>query len=480
MDYKKIGQEVLVLLGGKDNIQKFTNCMTRLRVTVKDKEKVQFADIKAINGVMGIVDAGEQIQIIFGPGHAQRMRDAFEVITGMKADAQVEDEFEDVAGDTKAKVKASQTASWQKGFQHIGNIFIPLIPGFVACGLIMGLTNMWKLADPSIVGNEWFLLLAAIGGLVFGSMHIIVGYNAGKEFGGTPILGAIAGALIYSPAMNGIPETATSAAVPLYSINLFDHFTIMPQSGLGGVIGVVLAAFVFVQIEKRVRKVVPAWLDLFLVPLVTILVGSVITVFVVMPISAILMSFLTWLLVDVALYKGGIIGGYLLAATFLPLVMLGIHQGLTPIHAQLIQDTGYTILLPILACAGAGQVGMAIAVYLKTKNKKLKGVIGSALPVGFMGIGEPLIYGVSLPLFYPFITAGLGAGFGGAVIAFVSIHIAPVGAISIGPSGLLLTPLIADGMWYWYLLGLCAAYAGGFLLTYFFGFKESMLERMKQ
>ena len=145
-----------------------------------------------------------------------------------------------------------------------------------------------------------------------------------------------------------------------------------------------------------------------------------------------------------------------------------------PIHIQLIQTQGYTVLLPILAMAGGGQVGAALAILVKTKNKKLKETIKSALPIGFLGIGEPLIYGVSLPLFYPFITACLGAGFGGMVLAAVN----NVGALAFGPSGILLVTLIANGKWMWYLIALLTSYLGGFILTYLFGYNEKMLERL--
>jgi PTS system sucrose-specific IIC component len=198
---------------------------------------------------------------------------------------------------------------------------------------------------------------------------------------------------------------------------------------------------------------------------------------VIMPLSALLMKGITFVLVDFALRRGGVVGGFLLASLFLPLVMLGIHQGLTPVHAQLIEDHGYTELLPILALAGAGQVGMAMAVYFKTKDAKLKSIISSALPIGFLGVGEPLIYGVSLPLFTPFITACAGAGVGGAVLGFAAATGVDVGAKALGVSGLLMLPLIDK--WYWYLGGLIGSYLAGFIFTWFFGYKESLLERLK-
>ena len=158
--------------------------------------------------------------------------------------------------------------------------------------------------------------------------------------------------------------------------------------------------------------------------------------------------------------------------------MLGIHQGLTPLHAQLIADHGFTQLLPILAMAGAGQDGMAIAVWLKTKNAKLRKIIEGALPLGLLGIGEPLIYGVSLPLFYPFITACLGAGFGGAFVSFGMQVSGPFGAQALGLSGFMMTGVITPGMWGWYVGGILVGALAGFLLTYFWGFTTSMESRL--
>lgn len=145
--------------------------------------------------------------------------------------------------------------------------------------------------------------------------------------------------------------------------------------------------------------------------------------------------------------------------------MTGIHQGITPIHAELLASKGVTILLPILAMAGAGQVGASAAVYCKTKNPTLKRTVASALPVGLMGIGEPLIYGVTLPLGKPFIGACIGGAFGGAVQAW-----GVVGATSMGLSGL---PLAAStDHILLYLLGLLTAYGVGFIATWIIGFQD--------
>ncbi|MDR1432037.1 MAG: PTS transporter subunit EIIC [Propionibacteriaceae bacterium] len=478
MDYKILSEEILRLAGGADNVASFTNCMTRLRLDLVDPEAAQADAVKKLDGVLGVV-AGEQLQIVVGPGHAARLRDAFAAVSGLTPGAEVDAsgqvKVRDVAAETRGKVKSHQTTSVHALFRRIGNIFIPIIPGFIACGLVTAIVNIWKMVSPEVAGNPWFGVLVALGGILGGALNLITGHNTAKEFGGSPILGLIAGAVPYMPALAGIAASA-DGATPAQPLAIPVFGTLSPA--LGGIIGVIATAWIFTVIEKIVRKRVPAALDLFLVPFVTLVIGSVICIFVIMPISALVMKGINWLLIDFALQQGGIFGGFLLASFFLPLVMLGIHQGLTPIHAQLIAEVGYTQLLPVLAMAGAGQVGMALAVWAKTKNEQLKKIIKSALPIGFLGIGEPLIYGVSLPLFYPFITACLGAGFGGAFVALGMQLSGGFGASGMGVSGILLTGLISNGQWLWYVGGLLVSYIMGFILTYSFGFKEKMVERL--
>jgi PTS system sucrose-specific IIC component len=481
VDYPRLSADILPLVGGVANIDSFTNCMTRLRVNVRDQALVDGDALKALDGVLGVV-TGDQVQIVVGPGHAQRLRDAFAATSELDPDAPVDgpDDDADAAADlrsleqaNKQKVKSRQTTGVHALFRHIGNIFIPIIPGFIACGLVVAIANVWKLIDPDVVANPWYLAFAALGGIVVGALNLLVGHTPAWVCGGTPVLGLIAGGVSYLPALAGIPAGDGTDAQPL-SLPLFGDL----RPALGGVIGVIATAWVFTVIEKQVRRRVPAAADLFVVPVVTLLVGAALCVLVIMPLSALLMQGIDWLLIDFALERGGIFGGYLLASLFLPLVMLGIHQGLTPLHAQLITDHGYTELLPVLAMAGAAEVGMAIAIYVKTRSPRLRGIIRAALPIGVMGVGEPLIYGVSLPLFYPLITACLGGGFGGAFIAFGMQVTDGFGAGALGLSGVLMTAVISNGQWLWYVGGLLISYVMGFTLTYLFGFKEHMVERL--
>jgi len=476
MHYEDLARKILRYVGGSENITSFTNCMTRLRVNVKDTTKVATREIEQSPGVLGVI-VGDQTQVIVGPGHASRLCAAFAYIAGAPSSATVEPN--DVAAEKKKAVKDQHTSRVQSILKQIGNIFVPLIPGFVATGIVAAIANVIRTLQPEVSHNPWFVLFASCGTLLVGVLNVLAGYNAAKEFGGTAVIGAIMGALIGLPALAGIAANTTGqVAQPLAFVVPIINYTIKLAPNLGGVIGVIFSAYLCTAIEKQLRQVISPTLDLFIVPFATMMVGGMVTIFIVMPLAALMMSGLIYILLDVFLKQLGVLGGYLLAATFLPMVMLGVHQAFTPVHAELIVSEGYTVLLPIMAMAGAGQVGAALAIFVKTKDKKLKATAASGIPVGILGVGEPLIYGLSLPLFYPFITACLGAGFGGAIIALGNL-LSPVGAIAIGPSGALLVALIANGQWLWYVGGLCAAYAGGFILTYFFGYNDDMLQRLR-
>jgi PTS system sucrose-specific IIC component len=463
VDDRALAAELLRLLGGPGNVASFANCMTRLRVTVADVSAVERDAILATPGVLGLVP-GETTQIVLGPGRVTKVSEQFGVALGAQNDV-------DVAIRMKAAVTARQTSRLQAALRDIGAIFVPLIPGFVASGLILGVTNvianLAKAGDipASVVDGDWFRLLSATGGLLFAVLGVFVGINAAKQYGGTPVLGGIAGLLVYSPILRAEPDGI--APLDIFGVQL----PIAP--GLGGVLGVIFAAWLWARIERAVRSRTPDSLDLLITPLVTVVVGGFLTVLVIMPIAGEVMKAVTWFLVDVGLDRAGVVGGFVLAATFLPLVLLGLHQGLTPVHLQLIADYGRSDLLPVLACGGAGQVGCAAAIWTMTRDQDLRNRIAGALPVGILGIGEPLIFGVTLPLGRPFVAACVGAGFGGVWMALYDI-----GSVAFGPSGAALIPLIADGKYLLYIVGLLISYGAGFLITRFWGFNESMVARL--
>ena len=352
----------------------------------------------------------------------------------------------------QAKIKEKNKTPFKLLLRRVGNIFIPLIPGLVASGLINGLANFAKNAGVDSTATYMQILLL-LGSTIFMYLAILVGWNTAKEFGGSPVLGAIAGGILFNPLL---------ADIVIYG----DPLVV----GRGGLFGVIFAAWLMTVVEKRVRKVMHSSVDIIFTPLITLLVVGFFSLYAVVPVAGVLSDGITSGLNSI-LDVGGVVAGAVLAGFFLPLVMLGLHHGLTPIHLELMNTIGNTALLPILAMAGAGQVGAAIAIFAKTKNQRLRNIIKGALPVGFLGIGEPLLYGVTLPLGRPFVTACLGAAVGGAFQAVMK-----TAATGIGVSGISLIPLIDDNKFIYYFLGLLISYVFGFLFTYLFGFKDEMAD----
>lgn len=440
MTNEKLAAELIKNLGGAENILSATNCMTRLRVQTADKNKIAVDTIKNFEEVSGVYDAGAEFQIILGPGKVSNVTNIVNEILNKRPKI----------GDGKElyeEIKAKNATPAKLFLRKIAGIFFPLIPGFIACGLITGVIGVTLKISPELADSQMIKLLSVFGNAVFWGMNLFVGFNAGKVFGGTPILGGVLAAIMTHPAL---------ANVQIGGENLLP--------GRGGIISVVLVVAFGAWLEKKLHKFIPEMFDLFLTPLITILAAGMAAIFILQPIGGIIAETIGTA-ATTAIQSGGAAVGFILAGMWLPLVMFGVHQALTPIHVELISQYGYTILLPILAMAGAGQVGASFAVYFKTKNKSLKKIIASALPVGMMGIGEPLIYGVTFPLGKPFIGACIGGAFGGAVIAKFA-----VGAATLGISGL---PLAATtNNIPVYLAGVLVSYIAGFAATWILGFDD--------
>lgn len=469
----QLAQEIYAHVGGMSNVNKVVHCMTRVRMGIIDDSLVDLEGLKKVNGVMGVVE-DDTLQVVIGPGTVNKVAQKMVDMAGVKLGEpfpnnlvqQKESGKEQVnhkAAEMKAEIKKKNQKPWSKALKSIANIFVPLIPAFVGAGILGGIASVLSnmivagMIDPDTWGTIISVLKIVQSGL-FAYLNIYVGINSAVEFGGSPSLGGVIGGIIM---LTGItPDN------PLP--NIFTGGELSPNQG--GIIGVIFAVFLMSIIEKKLHKWVHESVDIIVTPSITLLIMSIITIFIIMPIAGSisegLVGFIDWVL-----NVGGAFSGFILGALFLPMVMFGLHQILTPIHLEMITNTGATELLPILAMAGAGQVGAAIALWIKCKNnKELTEMIKGALPVGILGIGEPLIYGVTLPLGRPFITACIGGGIGGAVIGFFG----DVGATSIGPSGVALIPLINQGHILHYIIGLLAGYAGGFIVTYFFGITQSM------
>ncbi|MFE4976635.1 PTS transporter subunit EIIC [Kitasatospora sp. NPDC056651] len=482
---RAVAEAILPLVGGAANIRSVAHCMTRLRLGLADRALVDTEALRALPAVLGAVE-DDTYQIVLGPAavagvtaQLRRLLDGAGVgsrggggagagagggggggAPGEAGSAPTAEELSGRGERIRARARARNATPVKLALRRIANVFVPLIPALIGCGIVAGLAG-------ALANLGWApALVTALGPVSSGFMSLLavfVGYNTAKEFGGTPVLGgAVASVIVYA----GVAK-----------VEAFGHHL---TPGQGGVIGALGAALLAVHLERWTRRLVPDALDVLVTPTVTVLLGGLAALFGLMfvagEVSTAIGHAATWLLAH-----GGLLAGLVLGGLFLPLVMLGLHQALIPIHTTLIQQQGSTVLLPILAMAGAGQVGCAVAVYLRLRhNASIRATIRSALPAGLLGVGEPLVYGVTLPLGRPFVTACVGGAAGGAFIGVAGQLGNAVGSTAIGPSGWALFPLLAGPHGLLasaavYGGGLLTGYLAGFLATYFFGFTRETL-----
>lgn len=472
---QQLAERIIAAVGGMDNIDSVMNCMTRVRIKVLDENKVDDQELRHIDGVMGVIH-DERIQVVVGPGTVNKVANHMAELSGVKLGDRIPHnhndsekmDYKSYAADKAKANKEAHKAKQKNGklnkvLKSIANIFIPLIPAFIGAGLIGGIAAVLSnLMVAGYISGAWITQLITVFNVIKDGMlaylAIFTGINAAKEFGATPGLGGVIGGT----------TLLTGIAGKNILMNVFTGEPLQP--GQGGIIGVIFAVWILSIVEKRLHKIVPNAIDIIVTPTIALLIVGLLTIFIFMPLAGFVSDSLVSV-VNGIISIGGVFSGFIIGASFLPLVMLGLHHIFTPIHIEMINQSGATYLLPIAAMAGAGKVGAALALWVRCKrNTTLRNTLKGALPVGFLGIGEPLIYGVTLPLGRPFLTACIGGGIGGAVTG----GIGHIGAKAIGPSGVSLLPLISDNMYLGYIAGLLAAYAGGFVCTYLFGTTKAM------
>ena len=493
MNYEELAGNILDHVGTRENVTSVTNCMTRLRINVKDDSAIDEGALKEIAGVLGVIhDRAGYVEVVVGPGKSSKCG---AVLREMGIPAAVSEEQPGAgvsaasaavdagagaaAGNSagedwkanKAAVKAAQKENpVRNALKIFGEIFVPLLPGVIASGLCAGVGILIQQLNPGWADNRFLSVLCALLSLINTSFLTYLtawaGYRAAERFGGTPILGGMLGMITGLDGINGIAQAIGwwDEASPLDS---------MLRSGRGGILAVVFGVLVMVQVEKWLRKHIPDALDIVFTPVLTLIICLVPYIFVIMPLFGVISGGLCFAVQSICMSPNALVraaAGFVSAALFLPMVAAGMHHGLVALYTVQLQQLGYITLYPALCMGGAGQVGAAAAIYLKAKkvnNAKLVQIIRGALPAGVLGVGEPLIYGVTLPMGRPFLTAGLGAGFGGAFVMAME-----VAATTWGPSGLLgiftMTAGPRAGIMSvaFYLVGLVIASVMGFLITY--------------
>ena len=428
MDHKSVAQRVLKDVGGAGNIVAAAHCATRLRLVLKNQDKVDQAAIDNDEDLKGSFLNAGQFQIIVGPG------DVNEVHKHLIAAGAPEASKDDLKS-----IAAKQGNLVSRFIKTIADIFVPLIPVLVGGGMLMALNSL--LTSKGIFGPQAVIelfpewadfadIVNLLSAAPFAFLPVLVGFSATKVFGGNPYLGLTMGAAMVSPAlMNGYNVAASLAGAegtdPMKYWNLFG-LQVQQAGYQGTVLPIMLVAFILSHIEKFFHKVLKGTIDFIFTPTLTILITGFLTFILVGPP---MFQLGTWLGEGINwLYTvAGPLGGLIFGTFYAFIVMTGMHQAFPPIEMSL-WATGGSFIFVVASMSNVAQGAAAAGVALTTKNKKIKGIASAAAPSAFLGITEPAMFGVNLALRWPFYIAIVSAGIGSMVTSILGIKAGKLGA----------------------------------------------------
>ena len=429
MDYRKTAQDILDHVGGSKNIASAAHCATRLRLVIADNKKVSKEALENVDGVKGVFEASGQLQIILGTGTVNKVFAEFIDIAGITASSKAE-----------AKEAAAEKQNWfMRAIKLLGDIFVPIIPAIVASGFLMGIMNSLDFMNSNgflhiNTHSSIYVFANLFSNIAYTFLQILIAFSVAKAFGANQYLGAVIGMIMIHPSLQNAYTVATEGVQQTQSV-FFGLFKIDMVGYQGHVIPVIIAVWILAVIEKKLHKIVPEVLDLFVTPLVSVFVTGYLTLSIVGPIfvwaeNAILGA-IQWML---TLPLG--IGSLIMGGLYAPTVVTGIHQMYTAIDIGQLAKYGVTYWLPLASAANVAQGAAALAVGIKSKDKKIKSLALPSSLSAFMGITEPAIFGVNLRFFKPFIAGCIGGGCGALYASL--IHLGAKGTGVTGIFGILL------------------------------------------
>ncbi|ETT77453.1 PTS system, beta-glucosides-specific IIA component [Paenibacillus sp. FSL R7-277] len=448
MNTKELSKEILKLVGGEDNIDQVTHCMTRLRFNLNDNNRADKAALQKTDGVMGVMINGGQFQVIIG-------NDVPVVYNELIGNMSVSPEMK-ASGD---KVEKKKQNPLSKLFDFISGIFTPILPAITGAGMIKGIVALLVAVGWMGTENSTYIILSAIGDGAFYFLPIVLAISAARKLGSNMYIAAAIGAAILHPTVTtllGSGEPVTFASLP-----------VVAATYASSVIPIVIAVWLASYVEKAVDKVTHASLKLIIVPTVTLLVIVPLTLIAVGPLGVIIGDGLTggisWLFENTGLFAGLLLGG-----TMSLLIITGMHYALIPIMIASIAQLGYDYMIPIMMVANFAQAGSALGVSLRTKNSKLKSLSLSTSITAFMGITEPAMYGVNMRLKKPFIAALIGGAAGGAFLSLFKVKAYVIGGLA-GLSGI---PMVLGATFVYSVIGFAIGAAVAAIVTYIIGFED--------
>lgn len=470
MKYEKLAKDIIKNVGGKENVNSLTHCITRLRFKLKDESKANTEVLKNMDGIVTVVQSGGQYQVVIG-NHVPDVYADVSAIGGFS---------------TASENESNENVSpFSKFIDIISGVFAPTLGVLSATGMIKGFNALFVALGIITDKSGTYAILNAIGDSLFYFFPIFLGYTASKKFKGNHFIGMAIGAALVYPKI-----AALTAAEPLYT--LFNGSVIQSNVNItflgipvilmdysSTVIPIVLAAYFGAKIENVFKKVIPDVVKTFLVPFCTLLVIVPLTFIVIGPVA-------TWAgkllgAGTLAIYGlSPVAAGLILGGFWQVFVIFGLHWGLIPIAINNLVTLHYDPLLTSVLGASFAQTGVVAAILLKTKSQKLRSLAIPAFISGIFGVTEPAIYGITLPRKKPFILSCIGASVGGAITGIMGTKGFMMGGLGvfalpsyIGPDGM-------DKGFYGAVISVLVSFVVGFLLMFFGGFKDDEVVEKKE
>ena len=455
MTNTEIAKKVIEALGGRENVNSVAHCATRLRVMVKDEAKINKDAIENLEKVQGAFFNSGQYQIIFGTGTVNKMYDEV-VALGLPTSTKAE-----------MKAEAAKQGNWfQRAIRTFGDVFVPIIPVIVATGLFMGVRGLLTALGMTLP-EDVTTYTQILTDTAFIILPGLVVWSTFRVFGGNPAVGIVLGMMLVSGSLPNAWAVASGGEV-----TAMQFFGFIPVVGLQGsvlpafIIGVVGAKF-----EKAVRKVVPDVLDLLVTPFVTLLVMSILGLFVIGPVFHVVENYILIGTKAILNLPFGL-GGFLIGGVHQLIVVSGVHHIFNLLEVQLLAADHANPFNAIITAAMTAQGAATVAVGVKTKNPKLKTLAFPAALSAFLGITEPAIFGVNLRFRKPFFLSLIAGAIGGGLASILGLAGTGNG-ITIIPGTML---YIGNGQLLQYLLMVAVSFALGFALTYMFGYEDEVEE----
>ncbi|MFJ5329979.1 beta-glucoside-specific PTS transporter subunit IIABC [Pectobacterium versatile] len=450
MDYKQTASRIIEHLGGAPNIISLFHCITRLRFSLKDVNKVDRNALENLDGVMGINLSGDQFQVIIGGKVAQVCQAIFDELPHV----QINNDAESETSGEKSKKRNPISAA----FEIISGIFSPIIPAIAGAGILKGLLSLVISFGWVANTNQTYLILSAIGDGVFYFIPMVLAFSAGQKFGANPFVSVALAATLFHPTIT----TLLKSGQPVE----FLGFGVSPVSYASSVIPIVISVWLLSYVERFISKYMPSALRMMFVPLLSLLIVAPIMLILIGPAGIFIGNSLSggiiWLVDNMGPLAGVIVGG-----TLSLMIITGMHYVLVPIIINNISRLGYDPFKIIMYVANFGQAGAAFGVFLRSRNKKIKSLALSTSFSALMGVTEPAMYGVNIRFKRPFAAALIGGACGGGFALALGVK-----AYAYALSGIPGLPALVGPTFGWALVSLAISFTVAAVITFLIGFDD--------